>query len=227
MTHHGHTKEFIVGAVVGSLLGSVAALLTAPSAGKELRDDLHDVYDNLSDTTEKLAKRGRSIAKDIGCHTCAWTDKAKSVMDGATKTMKGWISEEEEEHVPRDLLIGGIVGGVIGAALGFLLAPKTGGDLREQVRDICDDMSERTQDFADQVSRKGRAFAKKSSSQANQWLSLAQDFVNHISEDAQEKGENVIDSVKDLMNNPRVSQMLDWAQLGYKTWQGLQSRKRR
>lgn len=226
--HHLHTKEFIVGAAVGSLLGSVAALLIAPTTGKNLRDGICDTYCDITEKTNDLANRGRSIAKNIGCHTCDWAGKAKSVMDGATKTVKGWVGEEvEEEQTSRDLLIGGLIGGVLGAAVALMLAPKSGEDFRQDILDTYDDVSERTHEFADNVTKRGKAFAKRTSSKANKWYALAQDIVSGLSDDVQEKGEDIIDHVKDLVKNNHVSEILDWAQLGYRAWQGLQSKKRR
>lgn len=226
--NHMHTKEFIVGAAVGSLLGSVAALLAAPTTGKKLRDGICDTYCSITDKTQDLANRGKSLAKSMGCQTCDWADKAKSAVNGATKTVKGWVSEEEEEEdTSRDLLIGGVVGGIVGAALGLLLAPKSGEDLREDIADTYEDISDRTREFADNVSKRGKSFAKTTSSKANKWLALAQDLVGDLTDGAQERGEDLIDHVKGLVNNERVNEILDWAQLGYRAWNGFQSKKRR
>jgi gas vesicle protein len=228
MAHRNmHTKEFIVGAAVGSLLGSVAALLTSPTTGRKLREDICDAYCNLTDRTHDLADRGKSLAKSISCQTCDWASRAKSAVNGATKTVKGWVGEEEEEESSRDLIIGGLVGGIVGAALGLMLAPKSGEALRHDIADTYDDISERTHEFADNMTRRGKAFAKTTSSKANKWFALAQNIVNDLSEGANEKGEDLIDHVKGLVNNKRVSEILDWAQLGYRAWHGLQSKKRR
>ena len=227
MRHHLHTKEFIVGATVGSLLGSVAALLATPTTGRKLREDICDAYCNFSDKTQDLAVRGKSIAKSIGCQTCDWANKAKCVVDDATKTVKGWVAEEEEEHTSRDLLIGGVIGGVLGATVALLLAPKSGEDFRQDLADTYEDINERTHEFADNVTKRGKAFAKTTSSKANKWFALAQSIVNDLSEGAQERGEDLLDHVKGLVNNKRVNEILDWAQLGYRAWQGLQSKKRR
>lgn len=230
MAHHQlHTKEFIIGAAVGSLLGSVAALLVAPTTGKRLRNGICDTYCDITDKTHDLANRGRSIAKNIGCHTCDWAGKAKSIVDGATKTVRGWVGEEEEEEeqTTRDLLIGGLIGGVLGAAVALMLAPKSGEDLRQDIADTYDHVSDRTHEFVDHMAKNGKAFAKKTSSRANKWFTLAQEIVNGLSDEVHEKGEDMIDHVKNLVKNNHVNEILDWAQLGYRAWHGLQSKKRR
>ena len=226
MGHHLHTKEFIIGATVGSLLGSVAALLAAPKTGKKLREDICDAYCHLTDKTQDLACRGKSMAKNLGCQTCDWTNKASSAIQGASKTVKGWVSEEEEEDTTRDLLIGGLVGGVLGAVVGLLLAPKPGEDLRQDLADTYEDISERTQDFANSMTKKGRSFAKTTSSRANKWLAVAKNLIDDLTEGSQASAGDVIDQVKGLVNNKRLNDALEWATLGYRVWQGLQSKRR-
>lgn len=213
-----HTKEFMIGAAVGSLLGSVAALLVAPKAGKKLRQELCDTYCDLSERTQDLAKRGKSIAQSIGSHSNEWAGKARHAVDGAKKSVRGWMGQEEEEEEDnsgRDFLIGGIAGGVVGAALGLLLAPKAGEELRQEIRDKYDDVSDRTQ-----------AFAKSSQSKANEWLDLAREVVDHFTEEAHEKGEELVDRAKGLINHQRIHDVMDWAALGIRVWQRAKKAKR-
>lgn len=223
--HHLHTKEFVVGAAVGSLLGSVAALLIAPKAGDQLRQDIYDGYCNIADKTQDLASRGKSVAKNIGCQTCNWTSRAKSIVNGATKTIKKWTSDEVEEDTTRDLLIGGLIGGVLGVTIGLFLAPKPGQELRRDLVDTYEDISERTQDFADDISKKGKFFAKNARSKANKWLDLARHLVEDLTEEAQEKGEDWIEQAKGLVNNKRMNNVMDWAHLGYRLWQRTKSKR--
>jgi gas vesicle protein len=224
--NHLHAKEFVIGAAVGSLLGSVAALLVAPKAGQKLRADICDAYCDFTDKTEDLAKRGRHLAKNFGCQTCSWANKAKSAVDGAKKMVKGWVSEEEEgEETTRDLLIGGLVGGVLGAAIGLLLAPKSGEQLRQDLVETYDDISEKTQDFADHVTKKGKTFAKTARSKTNKWINLAKDIIDDLTEETEEKAEDWLERVKGLVNNKCVNDVLGWAQLGYRVWEGIQSKR--
>lgn len=222
---HMHTKEFVVGAAVGSLLGSVAALLVAPKAGKKLRAEICDAYCNISDKTQDLASKGKSLAKSFGCQTCGWVSKGKSAVDGAKESIRGWGSEEEEEETTRDLLIGGLVGGILGATVGLLLAPKSGEALRQDISDTYEDMSERTHDFANDVTKKGKSFAKKASSRANKWLDLAKEVVDGLTDEVEEKGEDWVEHVKGLVNNKHANKVMDWAHLGYRLWQGIQSKR--
>lgn len=213
-----HTKEFIVGAAVGSLLGSVAALLIAPKAGKKLRQEICDTYCDLSERTQDLAKKGKSMAQSIGSRSNEWAGKARDAVDGAKKSVRGWIGQEEEEeedNSARDFLIGGLAGGVVGAALGLLLAPKAGEELREELKDKFEDVNDRAQ-----------AFAKSSQSKANEWLDLAREVVDHLTDEAHEKGEEFVDKAKGLINHKRIHDVMDWAALGIRVWQRAKKSKR-
>lgn len=223
--HRLNTKEFVIGAAVGSLLGSVTALLVAPQSGKRLRQDLCDAYCDVSDRAQDFADRGKSLAKSISCQSCDWANKTKSAFNGASKTIKGWLSEEEDEETSRDLLIGGLAGAVIGVTMGLLLAPKSGEKLRRDIADTYENVSDRTQEFAYDAQKKGRNFARKAGSKANKWLNIAQQLIEDFTENAQETGEDLFDKAKDLIQNRRVHDALDWASVGYRLWQGLKDRR--
>ncbi|WP_438432003.1 YtxH domain-containing protein [Gorillibacterium sp. sgz500922] len=63
-------KGFLIGAVVGSTLGALSALLFAPKPGKELRADIADQAKAVSEKTQELAK-------SVGEHTTEWAGKVK------------------------------------------------------------------------------------------------------------------------------------------------------
>lgn len=220
--YHVNTKEFAIGAAVGSLLGSVAALLIAPKSGKRLRQDICDTYCDISDKTQDLASRSKSFARSVGCQTCDWKSKAKS----ALKAVKGMVGEQAEEECAKDLLIGGVAGCVLGAVVGLLLAPKEGESLRQDLVDSYEDVSERTQEFANGISKKGRIYAKKARKNANKWLDFARDIVDDLTEDVQDSGLELVEKAKDLIHNERINEVMDWASLGYRMWQGIKQSKR-
>lgn len=224
---HMHARELIIGAAVGSLLGGLSVLLIAPKSGAKLRKDICDAYCDIAEKTHDFTDKGKSLAKGISCQTCDWASKARSIVDDASKKVKGWVSEEEEEdESTRDLLIGGVIGGVVGATVGLLLAPKSGEELRQDFVDTYEDISEKTHDFTEEVSKKGKSFAKTANSKVNKWLDLAKNIVDELSEEAQEKGEDWLDNIKDLVNNKKMNDVLSWAHLGYRAWKGI-SKKRR
>lgn len=218
MTHKQmHTREFVIGAAVGSLLGGVAALLSSPKAGKKIREDICNTYCDLAHRTEELAHKGRSIAETIGSESSKWGCRAKHAVEDAKNSVRGMMGQqvEEEENHAKDFLIGGLAGGIVGAVIGLLLAPKAGEDLRQDLTDTYEDVSERTQ-----------AFAKSSQSKANHWLDIAKEVVDGLTDDVHDRGEQVIDRAKGLVNNKRIRDVMDWAALGVRVWQKAKKSKR-
>ncbi|AOZ93948.1 hypothetical protein PNBC_06420 [Paenibacillus crassostreae] len=82
-------KSFLWGALVGSLLGSVTALLLAPKPGSELRKDIVDTTRQVSNKTQELVHvaseqgsniygivktKASGIAQDIQTWRCAKQD---------------------------------------------------------------------------------------------------------------------------------------------------------
>ncbi|GAB3961284.1 hypothetical protein GCM10027614_84040 [Micromonospora vulcania] len=44
-----NTKDFLIGGLIGAIVGSAAALLFAPKSGKELREDLNTQVDTIKE----------------------------------------------------------------------------------------------------------------------------------------------------------------------------------
>jgi gas vesicle protein len=104
-------KDFLLGAVVGGLLGAVTALLLAPKAGSELRSDLSEQYQNVSEKTQKIAgdvsERTQKIAGDVSQRTQVlastvsekskeYAGKAKEAAESVTNEIKSWKEVKKE-----------------------------------------------------------------------------------------------------------------------------------
>lgn len=63
-------KDFLLGAIVGGIIGATTALLLAPKEGKEVREDLSRQYDVLKDKAQDWS----AIAKEKGSE---WGTMAK------------------------------------------------------------------------------------------------------------------------------------------------------
>ena len=230
-----HPKEFLVGATIGSLLGSVTALLIAPKSGSKLRHDLCDTYCNLSDKTCNVAnqftKKTKALSDRFGYHSSPsqdWASKAKNLINSFTGSAQEAIEEHDgecEEGCTRDLATGAIVGALVGAAIGFLVAPKPGKKLIRDIADTYEDISDRTQDFAHDISKKGKAFAKTANKQANRWVEIAKQVVNELSDTEHDVKDNLINQAKSLFNDKRINEVIDWASLGYRVWNGLNTKR--
>ncbi|NOU98012.1 YtxH domain-containing protein [Paenibacillus sp. LMG 31456] len=85
-------KDLLIGAVVGTLLGAVTALLFAPKSGRELRADISEGVHNVTEKTQQVAgtvaDKSKQIAgtisdktqhavQTIGRQTSEWAGKAK------------------------------------------------------------------------------------------------------------------------------------------------------
>ncbi|WP_159881400.1 YtxH domain-containing protein [Paenibacillus puerhi] len=112
MSEENKGKEFLVGAVVGSILGAITALLLAPKSGKELRSDIAEGYQQASEKTQQVASevsektkqlatevsvKTSSAAKTISRQTAEWTGKAKELAVQARDGVKAWRKAHEGE----------------------------------------------------------------------------------------------------------------------------------
>lgn len=64
-------KSFLLGALVGSVIGSVTALLLAPKSGRELRQD-------IKEGVQQAGEKTQTALKQVGEHTSNLVDKAKT-----------------------------------------------------------------------------------------------------------------------------------------------------
>jgi len=68
MSKKSKFKSFTWGAVLGGIAAGVTALLFAPKSGKQLRGELKDKYEDLTekghDLCDDIYGRGKGLAKD-------------------------------------------------------------------------------------------------------------------------------------------------------------------
>jgi gas vesicle protein len=105
-------KDFLLGAVVGGVIGAITALLLAPKPGEELRADIKDTVNTVTSRTQELAgqvsdrsqsiarnvsERSQVIAKNVGIHTSELVDKAKEIAGTVVTEVKGWKEARNEQ----------------------------------------------------------------------------------------------------------------------------------
>ncbi|MFC7680884.1 YtxH domain-containing protein [Paenibacillus sp. GCM10028914] len=90
------SKGLLWGALIGSIAGSVTALLLAPKSGKELRQDIADgarqVGGKVQEVAEKVGEQGINLIGVV-------TDRAEGVISDiqAWRNKKDtWVADEEE-----------------------------------------------------------------------------------------------------------------------------------
>lgn len=106
-------KDFLLGAVVGGIIGVITALLVAPKPGEELRAEIKDTVNTVSTRTQELAsqvsdrsqtiaknvsERSQVIAKNVGVHTSELVDKAKELAGTVVTEVKGWKEVRNEQN---------------------------------------------------------------------------------------------------------------------------------
>ncbi|ULO05743.1 YtxH domain-containing protein [Paenibacillus sp. 19GGS1-52] len=96
------TKSLLWGAVVGSVVGSVTALLFAPKPGKELRKD-------IAEGTASTLEKAQEIATQAGDKSVELYSKAKESVEQVVQEVREWTkqctSAEDEED---KLVVSGI-----------------------------------------------------------------------------------------------------------------------
>lgn len=105
MNEQKRSKDLMIGAVVGSVLGAVTALLLAPKSGRELRSDIAEGYQQVSEKTHRLAENvaekskliastvsdtSQTTVESIGRHTSDWAGKVKGVAVQVGDEVKSW-----------------------------------------------------------------------------------------------------------------------------------------
>lgn len=92
MAKGNQTKGFLFGAIAGGIIGSVTALLFAPKAGKELRQDISEGARRVQEQTVRAAGQVSDttvrIAKQIGNQASDLADTARAAAEAAVTTVK-------------------------------------------------------------------------------------------------------------------------------------------
>ncbi|MGZ9583006.1 YtxH domain-containing protein [Paenibacillus marinisediminis] len=95
MSQKVSNRKFWIGTLVGGVVGGVTALLFAPKAGRELRQDIADGAKQASEKTQQLAQQ-------IGDRTTSLIDTAKEKTVGLKRTILNW--QEGRSAVDEDQL---------------------------------------------------------------------------------------------------------------------------
>jgi gas vesicle protein len=152
---------------VGGAVGAGLGLLLAPKSGKELKKDLKrfaaDTKDRVSDALEK----GEDLYEDGRAAVNKAVDSGRRVYAEGKEKFEELTGKKE-----RSILVPVLAGGIIGAGIALLLAPKTGKEVRRDLKDFAG----KTMDQASVAVDKGKV--------------LYDEGVNAIM-DTVEKGKNV------------------------------------
>lgn len=94
------SKDFMIGALVGGMLGAAAALLLAPKAGKELRSDLNEQAVYLKDKSNEFSHLARekssNIVRTVSEQSNQVATKVKDLTSNLRKDIDKWRAKEED-----------------------------------------------------------------------------------------------------------------------------------
>jgi gas vesicle protein len=101
MTNTQRGKDMLIGALVGGIVGMVTALLVAPKTGKELRSDITNQVNTVTEKTQQavnaVSDKTQGIVKAVGSHTSDWIGKAKETARDAVEGVRSWRDLRKEE----------------------------------------------------------------------------------------------------------------------------------
>lgn len=83
-------KSFWVGALIGSVIGSVSALLFAPKSGRELRKD-------IAEGAQQVSERTQQWAKQVGEQTEELITSAKGKVASFKQGLNSWREQDSDE----------------------------------------------------------------------------------------------------------------------------------
>lgn len=83
-----NTKDFLIGTLIGGIVGASAALLFAPKSGKELREDITEGAATAKDKTYEFTNAAYEKGSDIANTAIDNTKNvAKSVSDQSSQVL--------------------------------------------------------------------------------------------------------------------------------------------
>ncbi len=90
-----------------------------------------------------------------------------------------------------------LLGGLAGAAVAFLLAPKSGSETRQQIREFAGDVREKAEDYFEQAKQKASATVDK----GRDFVEKNRSFVSNAIDEGMEKGRDFIEKKKTLLSS--------------------------
>ena len=103
-----NSKDFMIGALIGGIVGAAVALFLAPKSGRELRSDINEGARYLSDKTEKMrqtaVEKGSEFAEVAKVKTSQITDSVSKQSAVFKENVKNLRRKSSVEQNPVDLV---------------------------------------------------------------------------------------------------------------------------
>jgi gas vesicle protein len=131
MKEESRNSSILIPALIGSVAGAGIALLLAPQPGKKTRKDIKRFAANTRDQVADVIDEGKDLYED-GRKAVARTVKAsREVFDEGTEKIEKLFYKKE-----RSLVVPVLTGGIIAAGIALLLTPKSGKEVRGDLKRI-------------------------------------------------------------------------------------------
>ncbi|MCL6659637.1 YtxH domain-containing protein [Paenibacillus sp. ClWae2A] len=85
-------KSLLWGALIGSVVGSVTALLLAPKSGRELRQD-------ITEGARQVSEKGQELAGIVGEQSSQIVSKVKETADVVIQDIQSWRNCAEGKEI--------------------------------------------------------------------------------------------------------------------------------
>ena len=92
-----NSKDFIIGALIGGMLGAATALFVAPKAGRDLRNDITEQARVISEKTGKLRQDLTETAKEKKNNVTELVTSKSSALVGKVRSLRAEKTVEELE----------------------------------------------------------------------------------------------------------------------------------
>jgi gas vesicle protein len=131
-------RSIMMPVLMGSATGAGIALLLAPKRGKEIRKDLKRFAADTRDQVADVIDEGRDLYEEVGEVVAGAVKTGKKTYDEGTKGLQKLMHKKE-----RSLMAPILVSGVVGAGIALLLAPKSGKEMRGDIKRIAANTQEK------------------------------------------------------------------------------------
>ncbi|MFC0187845.1 YtxH domain-containing protein [Fictibacillus aquaticus] len=96
------SKDFIIGALVGGIVGAASALLLAPKTGKELRGDLNEqavlLKDKSNEFSQMAIEKSNSLVKTVSEQSTQVAGKVKELTSNIRRDLDKWREKDTADQ---------------------------------------------------------------------------------------------------------------------------------
>ena len=157
---------------IGTIVGGVAALLFAPKSGSQIRKEIVKQASQWGDQASKITDQASKVAKK----------RADQLTDMAHMPDLSKMTRRRKDNSTSKMLFGILIGAAVGAGTALLFAPKSGRQMRQQLKHEADELGNRAsqlaRDTADQARHKAKEMANEAEGELKRQKEIMEDVNN-------------------------------------------------